>query len=449
MRIRRAGLIVQFVVELTWLRPTRRSDAAMLAEAELKLVNQISELKRRHTHLRNSRQPLCRISPEMLTKSLSFLSAKDELSIIRVCQHLREHVINTPGLWTHVDRIQNPCALSFVLGRARKVPVDITNLAVEHQNDVRFEAIAAHMQHIRSLCLHFSQDITTLYMPSRAYTAFTTTAPLLQRLSLRPQRDFRTNGRSQVHSVFNIPGNTMPRLSSLQLHGVELSITLCGFIQSLRAFSFSFRDRSQYGESSLEQSACQYLHNLCTVNIELAGWNTTQRYPYFGSSVKHINIRWTKPGLFVPRDAVPNQAPWGSIQTVHVSHVYSIPAKAAAATLPLTAFAIPETTSPYHNLILRTSGAPDARVHARVIDRKDRERVFCGLHPATVAGMDAHIPVQELSTMTIAATAVALRVFSNLRFPVLSCIRLVLDTNDISSLHARSDMVRVLSACHA
>jgi len=100
----------------------------------------------------------------------------------------------------------------------------------------------------------------------------------------------------------------MPRLSSLQLQGVEMSMTLCQLIQSLCTFSFSLRDRSQYGDASLEQSATLHLRNITTLNIELAGWNTAQRYPQLGPSVKQINMRWIGSGLFVPRDAVPNQA---------------------------------------------------------------------------------------------------------------------------------------------
>jgi len=297
----------------------------------------------------------------MLTKLLSFLSAKDQLSIMRVCQQLRAHVIDTPKFWTHVDHILNPEALSFVLERAKNNPVDITNLAVENQDDVRFEAVAAHMHHIRSLCLHFSMGGTTLSTPSRAYTAFTTTAPLLQRLSFYPRLDYRTNVRFLVHSHFSISGNTMPRLSSLQLHGIEMTTALCQHIQSLRTFSFSFCNSSQYGDSSLEQSASQNLQNLSTINIELAGWNTTQRYPHLGPSVKQINIRWTRPGLFVPRNLVPDQAPWTSIQAIHVAHMCSSSADLQAVSSTLTTFAIPETTAPYQTLSLRSSGSPDTR----------------------------------------------------------------------------------------
>jgi len=100
-------------------------------------------------------------------------------------------------------------------------------------------------------------------------------------------------------------------------------------------------------------------------------------------------------------------------------------------TSTLTTFAIPETTAPYQTLCLRTSGAPDIRLHIRAIDSEDRQRILYGIHPVTVTGMVTHIPGLELSAITIATTAVALRTLSDARCPALSCIRLVLDTDDI------------------
>ena len=368
----------------------------------------------------------------MLTKSLSLLSANDQLSIIRVCQRLREHVVDTPGLWTHVDQIRNPAALSFVLERANNLAVDITNLAVGDQNDVRFEAVATHMHHIRTLGLHLSLSDYLFAAPSRAHTAFTATAPVLQLLSFRGHRNFESGLRPCVNSLFSIFAHTMPRLSSLQLQGVEMSRTMIWPIQSLRTLSFSFRERSQYGGFSLEQSASQHLRNLTTINVELAGWNAVQGYPYLGPSIKQINIRWTRPGLFVPRDTFPNEKDWNSIQAIHVKHMCSSSSSPPAVIPPLSTFAIPETTAPYQTLTIRTSGAPHTPLHARATDLEDRERVFCGLHPATVAGLVAQIPGQELSTITVAATAIALQVLSDAQCPALSCMRLVLDTDDIS-----------------
>jgi len=431
----RARNFASSTIELIWLLLNHRFEAGRLAEVASKLVDQIAELKRLYRHRRNSRRPLFRIPVEMLTASLSFLSVKDQLSIMRVSQHLRWHVIETPSLWSYVDHIQNTTALSFVLELAKNIPVDITNLSIGHQNDVRFETVAAHMHHIRTLDLHLNLVILNNYtfnMPSRAYTALTTTAPVLRLLSFCADRGVGSNGRPQINSNFSISEKTMPRLSSLQLHGVEMSVNMCRLIQSLRTFSFSFHGRSQFGSASLEQSASQHLRNLTSLNIALGGWNAAQPYPYFGPSVKQVNIRWTRPGLFVPRDAVPDHVAWNSIRTVHVAHMCGSSANPPADTTPLTGFAIPGTTAPYQTLSLRTSGAPDTRVHARAIDSDGRERVFCGLHPSTVEGLVALIPGEELSSITIAATAVALRALSDARFPVLSCIRLVLDTSDIS-----------------
>jgi len=421
-----------YLIELTWLPQNHRFGSTLLAEAELKLVSQIAEMKRQHQLRRNLLRPICRIPAAMLTKILSSLSVKDQLSIIRVCQHLREHAIGTPGLWTHVDQIQTPAALSFVLERTGNNPVDVTNLFVEGTNDVRFEAVAAHMHHIRALDLHLIPGAHTFTTSSRAYTAFTATAPVLQSLSFCARRGVGFNGHAWLSSDFSISEHIMPRLSVLQLHEVEMSVPMCRLIQSLCTLSFSFCENSRLGADSLQRSASQHLRSLTTINIELAGWNTSQGYPQLGPSVKQINIRWTKPGLFVPRDTVPNQAAWNSVQAIHVAHMSSSSADQRAVTSSATTIVIPETKARYQTLIFRTSGATDKYVHIRAIDREDRERVFCGLRSATVAGMVARIPRHELSAITLAATAVALRVLSNARCPALSCIRLVLDTDDIA-----------------
>jgi len=368
----------------------------------------------------------------MLTKILFSLSVKDQLSIIRVCQHLREHAIGTPGLWTHVDQIQNPAALSFVLERTGNNPVDITNLAVKSPNDPQFGAVAAHMHHIRTLGLQLGPYNYTFTTGSSAFKAFTTTAPMLQSLSFRAHRGVGSKGNPWVSSNFSTSKDTMPRLSSLQLRGVDMTTTMLQQMHSLSTVSFSFGERFIYHGSSLAQNASQHLHNLTTINIELASWIGLQEYLDLGPSVKRVNIRWTKPGLFVPCDAVADGGDWNSIRAIHVKHMCSSSTHPPAVTSYRATFAIPGTDAPYQTLSLRTSGPPDTRVHVRAIDLADRERVFCGLHPTTVAGMVAQIPGRELSTIAMSTTAVALGVFLDARCPALSCVRLVLDTDDIA-----------------
>jgi len=232
----------------------------------------------------------------------------------------------------------------------------------------------------------------------------------------------------------------MPRLSSLQLQGVELSIQMCRQIQSLRTFSSGFYENSRYGAYSLNQSASQHLLNLTTINIELSGSCTVQ----LGPSVKQVNIRWTRPGWSIPREIISEQATWRSVRAIHVAQIFSSSADPPADSSPIATFAILETTEPYQTLILRTSGAPNTCVHARAIDREDRERVFCGLHPATVAGMVAQIPGHELSSITISTTAIALQALSNAQCPVLSCVRLVLDSDDIAWIDSFTrDMINI------
>jgi len=262
-----------FSTELTWLRTLRRFESTRLADAELGLVNQIAELKRQHAHQRNSCQPLCRIPPEMLTKSLSFFSAKDQLSIIRVCQSLRQHVVDTPGLWTQVDHIQNPAALSFVLERAGDSPVDITRLCVTGLDDLRFDTLATHMNHIRTLCLDFSQVTSWLGISSstRAYKSFATTAPLLQRFSMRAEKAIESNNHTYIFcaSACSIPASAMPQLSSFQLRGINLNRDFYHQIQSLRSFSYSGRENTTYMGSAVAENVSQQLCNLTTINLEL------------------------------------------------------------------------------------------------------------------------------------------------------------------------------------
>jgi len=409
-----------------------RFELARIAEAELELLNQIAALKQQYERRRNFN--LCRIPAELLTRSLSFLPAKDILSIIRVCQLLRAHVIGTPGLWTNVNDIRNPAAFSFVLECTRNLPVDITRLCVTGPDDALFDILAAHMHHIRTLCLDFSLIASRLEISSyvRAHKAFTVTAPLLQRLAMRAQKEPNSGELFPVYYHFLIEASKMPQLSSLQLHGVQLNDNAYGQLQSLRSFSYSGPENTPYMGTAVAELVSQRLRNLTTINLELDGWYVYAGSRELGPAVQRINIHWTRHGLFFPRAAVPPRVAWQSVRAIHVAHVHNSSDAPQGATLVPTMFAIPETTAPYQTLSVRTSVAPDTRVHVRAIDSEGRERTFCGIHQSTVVGMVAHIPRHELSAITITATAVALRALSDARCPLLSCIRLVLDTDDIA-----------------
>ena len=419
----------------------RRSDSSIrfeeskLAEAELVLFLQISKLKRQHIHQRNSRQPICRLPAELLVKLLSSLTAKDQLSIMRVSQHLREHVIGTPSLWTHVDRIQKPVALSFVLGCAKGSAVDIASVYVTGLDDTLFEALAAHMYHIRTLCLHVDWSPSPLltHSQTRAYSAFTKAAPLLERLSMRTQRSAASSDLVQISCYFMISASNMPRLSSLHLHGVDLDTNLFRKLHSLSTFSFSGHEGTRFLGPAVPEFVSRLLRNLTTINLELSGWTPDANSPGFGPALQKVNIRWIKPGFFIPQEAIPNRDGWSSIRVIHIAHMpndYHDPWAEAPAQ---AAFAIPETTAPYRALTVRTSGLlDDTRVHTRLIDSEDRERVFCGIHPTMAAGLVAHISGQELSSITIGTTAVSLGVLSNARCPTLCCLRLVMDPDGIT-----------------
>jgi len=421
------------MIKLTWFRLIRRFESTRLAEAEFDLVNQITELKRQHIHRRNSRQPLCRIPTKMLTKSLSFMSAKDQLSVMRVCQHLREHVVEEPSLWTLVDQIRHPSALSFVLERARNLPVDITCLSVTGTDDIQFDALVAHMHHIRTLCVEFGQVRSWLAISSStsACKAFTVATPIMQRLSIRAQKAVRYNDPPAMACYVTTPASTMPQLSSLQLCGINLDPDFYRQIQSLRSYSYSGRENTEFIGPAVAEQVSKTLSNLETINLELDWWNPAAGSEELGPAVQKINIHWNKPGLFVPRDAVPTRASWRLVRAIHVTHVHNDSDAPSGATLVPSMFVIPETTAPYQILGIRTSGAANKRAHVRAIDSEGRERVFCGIHPSTVMGMVAHIPGGSISTITISATAVALRALSDARCPLLRSIRFVLDTDDI------------------
>jgi len=64
------------MIKLTWIWFMYRFEVARLAEVEHELVNQIAALKHRHQRRRSF--SLCRILTGMLTRTLSFLSAKDQ-----------------------------------------------------------------------------------------------------------------------------------------------------------------------------------------------------------------------------------------------------------------------------------------------------------------------------------------------------------------------------------
>jgi len=192
---------------------------------------------------------------------------------MRVCQHLRLHVLDTPGLWTQVDHIQNTAALSFVLDRTKTLAVDITYLHVHGPDDIIFESVAAHMHHISTLCVHFGQigqNLHAIKSETRACTAFTTTAPLLQRLSIHGQRSVGSDKLVQISCYFTIPARNMPRLSSLQLHGVDLDTDFFYQLKSLRSFSFRGSHDTRFFGSAQPEYVSRLLNNLTTINLELA-----------------------------------------------------------------------------------------------------------------------------------------------------------------------------------
>ena len=373
-------------------------------------------MKTQHLFQRNVRQPVCRLPVDVLVQCLSFLSsAKDQLSVIRVCRHLRAHVIDSPSLWTCVNQIHHPTALSFVLERAKGTPIDILNLRVGPDND-QLLAVAAHMRHIRTLNLHIDHDLLT-----DACTAFSTPAPLLQALSIHGSRShfIKVNWSALIAS-------NCPRLSRFQTSYGGLDGSVWGWlpaIQSLHTFSLDF---VQISAGIILEYISKRLPTVTTMNLQLMGWDPSARSPS-RPTLHRINIRWIKPGPFVPGETIPDHESWNSVPVIYVAHVSDSPSGPSQADLTGAIFPIPAQAIPYRRLWIRTSGQ---NVHVRVVHQDERERVFCGLHPTTVSGVPARIPGLELTTLTVATTAIALSVLSNSTWPALRRLRLVYDTHD-------------------
>jgi len=300
-----------------------RDAARIFAENEFELLSLVAELRCRHAYQRNLRQPLCQLPTEMVNKALSSLSARDHLSIMRVCQHLCAHALDTSGLWTNVDRIQNPTALSFVLERAKKFPIDIANLFVDGPNDIRFVMVASHMYHIRTLCLHLSDGFTTILPETRAFAVFATPEPILQRLSFHASKSICVSTTQRLHLSTSLTMRSMPRSSSVQFHGVDPMTHFVQNLQGVESFSFSCREFSRYLGPAVAENVSQVLQNLTTINLELASWNPDAGSPEFGPAVRRINIRWTKPGPLFPGDAIHNCEAWKTIRIIHVAQVRS------------------------------------------------------------------------------------------------------------------------------
>jgi len=405
---------------------TGRIEEQKTEHADNEILRQISCVKLQHVYQRNLRQPISRLPVEMLVKCLSFLTAKDKLSVIRVCRHLRAHAIDAPSLWTRVDQIHHPAALSFVLERAKSSAVDIINLRIAVKKDPRLEVINSHMNHLRILNLHI---VCTGNFGIYEAT-FTTPAPMLQQLLIH------NSGANNVY-WFGLTMSLYPKLSCLQLNKVTLSgINYSNFraLQTLRTISISGIDG--LGTNYLSSISSQ-LPELTTINLQLGNWGA-----YVGSdtpplALRRINIRWTKAGVFTPAEIIPYPEAWNLVQAVHVTH--ALVGSGLSGNFPIAA-----ETKPYRSLWVRTSVADSLQVHVRVVHEDGRERVFCGLHPTSVSGIATRIPGLQLTEITIATTAVALNVLSNSSWPALRRIRLVSDTYDTAwfSIFAR-DMFNI------
>jgi len=368
---------------------------------------------------------------------MSLLSAKELLPVVQVCHQLRSSVCEASFLWTGVDRIDEPSALQFVLERSKDLPVSITNLRIEETDDVRLQLIASHMSHVRVLGLSIAASFGNITHGTRAYTLFATPAPILRRLSFTGPRDAENVGLPPVHvrssstktSSFLFSG-VAPQLDSLHVRGVQMTypfLRRLPDLESLQTFSIGKTADFNISQASLGQVASTILSHLITLNVELAGWETATSAPAFTTSLRRINIRWTSRGPMVPDDAVPSHAAWKQVKLIHVTHVRETSSDCSS----ILSATIPATCAPYQTICIRNSGTADRRIHVRAVDVEDRERMLCGLHPSTVAGLVSRIPASRLSAITVTTAAVALGVLSNCVCPAVCRVRLVSNTNDV------------------
>jgi len=367
----------------------------------------------------------------MLVKCLSFVSAKDQLSIIRACRHLRARVISEPSLWTWVDRIEHPTALSFVLDCAKSSAVDITNMRVVGQNDDMLQVVASHMHHMRILSLYIDCSFVV-----DDHAAFTTPAPLLQRLSFHKAK----SASFPPSLTLKLNASNYPRLYCFQLYSMVHTGDLFSELLAVESLRIISLGKLTNANLDYPMRIFDFFSNITTMNIELANWGPISGSFELGLASRRINIRWTKPGCFNPRQALPSNEAWDNIQAVHIVHVGS---SLGDSTQGDTNMNLPLATEirPYRRLWVRSRSL---QVHARTVHEDGRERVFCGFHPSAVAGIATRIPGLELTTLTVATTAVALNVLSNSTWTSLSRIHLVSDTYDTAwvSIFAR-DMFNV------
>jgi len=222
---------------------------------------------------------------------MSFLSVQDLLSIIGVCRHLRASVCEASSLWTHVDQIDKPSTLRFILERARSLPVSVTGLYMDKDGDDLLQVVASHMWHVRALGLYLHIPITIcepIPEGTHAYTLFTSPAPLLQRISF--SRAARLTGDvslpaqdifiSHVNPLF---GGVTPLLYALYARDVFISSLFINGLSNplcLKTITRSLQQDKMYKYSFIWSSAHTFHHE--TFNIELARLSVLEKWhpPY-------------------------------------------------------------------------------------------------------------------------------------------------------------------------
>jgi len=396
-------------------------------KAEWQLLAQLSVVKTKHAQRFNAGQPAVTLPLELLTHSLSFLDANDQISTARVCQHWRKVVCSTPALWTRINGIEHMSRFSLSLSRAQNVPIDITSMRIASTEDPKLLLLSRHLHHIQMLELELSSSFETIRRSSAAFGLFTTAAPLLKRITFTSA----TNFSWKVGAVDKIFAGCAPLLRTFELHGInaaEFTRSLRD-IQSIQSISLRYTGISPM----LVEETAHGFDNLATLNVELQSWvRASSTSSSFVSSLRRLNIRWTGTTAINPSSVIPQRDFWKLVPAIHVMHALHSDDAAPTIGQSVPAASILATATPYTMVTVRSFGAPKPRMHVRAVDVDDRERVFCGLVPWSLSGMLARIPADQVSILGIGTSAAGVGFLTEARCPAVRAIRLILDTTDLA-----------------
>jgi hypothetical protein len=186
----------------------------------------VRALSQRHNEL----APISSLPTEIIAYIVLLASAKRDgfglewLNVAHVCRRWRDIALNQPLFWSHIDFTNLTLAgLAEMLSRAKGAPLHLEARVVSHNwADARCSAfdkeLQAHVSHIRRLDIFGSSRTCPLLWTTLQSTLVASPAPILEHLSL--SNPFLCGVLFLPNNVFK---GTTPRLSFLQLIGIEFS----------------------------------------------------------------------------------------------------------------------------------------------------------------------------------------------------------------------------------